>query len=258
MPKPKKFLTDKEIEESTAQVLDKHVEGGRDDPALPIDIDAITECSFRFRIEWKPISDPPDCNTFATLLPTPDDKLHVAILTLNELYRDFLTEHPEIERLTRGHEAGHWEIHVDQGEIQTGLLAFGDNEPQPRYHRAKDAQRSLSPDQKDRLARFAFSDSRAYKVLKPRAEKGDIWIEPDWMHRQAEHFAACLLVPRKPLYRSLESGSDPAFYGTHVDLAELFKVSKRVIQIRLIKLKIIEEIAPGKFRNVKEDSRLIF
>jgi Zn-dependent peptidase ImmA (M78 family) len=76
------------------------------------------------------------------------------------------------------------------------------------------------------------------------------------MHRQAEHFSACLLVPRQPLYFALEGGADPAFYGTQVRLAELFGVSKRVIQIRLMKLKLIEEYEPGKFRNVKTTGRL--
>jgi Zn-dependent peptidase ImmA (M78 family) len=78
------------------------------------------------------------------------------------------------------------------------------------------------------------------------------------MHRQAEHFSACLLVPRLPLYEELKGGGNPAFYGTHVRLAELFRVSKRVVQIRLKKLGLIEEYEPGKFRNVSVTKGLNF
>lgn len=78
------------------------------------------------------------------------------------------------------------------------------------------------------------------------------------MHRQAEHFSACLLVPRSPLLEFLRDGADPAFYGTHARLAEKFKVSKRVIQIRLKKLRLIEEYGPGKFRNVRASGRFGF
>jgi hypothetical protein len=38
----------------------------------------------------------------------------------------------------------------------------------------------------------------------------------------------------------------------------LFGVSKRVIQIRLKKLGLIEEYEPGRFRNVRADGRLKF
>ena len=78
------------------------------------------------------------------------------------------------------------------------------------------------------------------------------------MHRQAEHFSACLLVPRAPLYAMLEGGTDPSHYSTHVRLAEVFQVSKRVIQIRLKKLGIIEEQGPGKFQNVRGSNRFHF
>ena len=76
------------------------------------------------------------------------------------------------------------------------------------------------------------------------------------MHRQAEHFAACPLAPRQPLCDELESGADPAFYGTHVHLAELFGAGKPVIQIRLKKLGLVEEYEPGRFRNVRANRRL--
>jgi Zn-dependent peptidase ImmA (M78 family) len=101
-------------------------------------------------------------------------------------------------------------------------------------------------------------NEQAYRALRPREHDIEVSIEPQWMHRQAEHFASCLLVPRQPLLNILESGDDPAFYGTHVRLAELFQVSKRVIQIRLRKLGIIEELQNGKFRNVPAENRLRF
>lgn len=258
MPKPTKFLSDEEIEEKAAEVLDAHVEGGRRNPKLPVDVDTLTECAFRFRVSWEALEDPPGCRTFAALVPTPQSDLFTTKLILNEKFSDFLHSHPEIERLTRGHELCHWVIHIDEGILRSGTLPFDSTEPEVRFHRAQYAAASLSAEEKSLLASFALKDERAYKALKGRTVETDGCIEPDWMHRQAEHFAACLLVPRQPLYEELENGADPSFYGTHVRLAELFGVSKRVIQIRLKKLSLIEEDEPGRFRNVRIARRLTF
>lgn len=258
MPKPKKFLTDEQIEERAAEVLDKHVLGARKSPKLPIDIDTLTECDFRFRVSWKPIIDPPGCRTYATLIPEAEPSLHVARLILNENFREFLGEHPEVERLTRGHELCHWVVHIDEGKLKSGTLPFGSPEPQVRFHRMHYSANSLNNEKKNRLAQFAFQDERAYRILKKRESDPEGSIEPAWMHRQAEHFSACLLVPRGPLFETLESGSDPALYGTIVALANRFQVSRSVIQIRLLKLGLIEEVGPGKFRNRKVTSYFDF
>jgi Zn-dependent peptidase ImmA (M78 family) len=258
MPKPVQYLKDEEVEERAALVLDKHVEGGRKHPATPIDIDTLTECDFRFKVVWKPIEDPAGCRTFATLRPVLNSDLFVAELTLNENFRVFLNENPEIERLTRAHELCHWNLHIDEGKLRTGLLPFGEISSVARYHRSHYSDSSLSDDQKNRLARFAVKNDQAHRMLKPREHDPEASIEPQWMHRQAEHFAACLLVPRQPLFETLENGDDPAFYGTHVRLADTFRVSKRVIQIRLKKLGIIEEIGYGRFRNTHATERLRF
>lgn len=258
MPKPVQYLKDEEVEEKAAEVLDKHIAGGRRKPALPVDIDTLTESNFRFKVQWQPIDDPPGCRTFATLLPLLNSSLFVAELTLNKNFQEFLFEHPEIERLTRAHELCHWNIHIDEGKLRSGMLPFNDDIPVVRYHRSHYSDGLLSIDQKNRLARFALQNDKAYRALKPREHDPEANIEPPWMHRQAEHFAACLLAPRAPLLDVLNDGCDPAFYGTHVRLAEMFQVSKKVIQIRLRKLGIIEEVGAGKFRNVAHQNRSNF
>lgn len=258
MPKPKKFLTDDEIEERAAGVLDDHVGGGRHQPKLPVDVDTLTECNFRFRVRWSPIDDPPSCRTYATLVPLPQDPRHVAELTLNQNHQDFLLSHPEIERLTRGHELCHWVVHIDEGQLRSGNLPFDEAASPALYHRMKYAEDAENLTRRNRLARFALTDERAYRSLKPREADPEDCIEPAWMHRQAEHFSACLLVPRQTLFRELERGDDPAHYSTHVRLAEAFGVSKRVIQIRLKKLRIIHEHAAGQFSSVHTSGRLTF
>jgi hypothetical protein len=257
MPKPKKFLTNSEIEERAAEVLDMYVKGGRERPILPIDIDTLTECDFGFKVTWETLDDPEGCRTFATLYPTPGD-IHSARLLLNSRFRRFLESQPEIERLTRGHELCHWVIHVDDGKLKTGSLPFDEPEPPIRYHRLQYVDNTLTSEMKNRLAVFALEDERAYRVLKPHHGDQNAWIEPEWMHRQAEHFSACLLVPRQPLLRLLNDGANPSFYGTHVRLAEKFVVSKRVVQIRLIKLGIIEQYGPGQFRNLVTGGSRLF
>jgi Zn-dependent peptidase ImmA (M78 family) len=255
MPKPKKFLTDAEIEERSKDVLNAHVIGGSEGPKLPIDIDTLTEADFGFKVTWDDIPDPKGCRTFATLIPTPNEH-YAAHLKLNSRFEEFLHAHPQIERLTRGHELAHWILHVDEGQLRSGTLPFGDTEVAVRFHRIQESDSSLSSELKNRLAKFALADERAYRMLNPRHDERNAWIEPQWMHRQAEHFSACLLVPRKPLLSFLDSGDDPAFYRTHVRLANEFLVSKRVIQIRLSKLRIIEEYKPLQFRTISGQNRL--
>ena len=257
MPKPKKFLTDLEIEERSIDVLNRHVEGGSESPQLPIDIDTLTEVDFSFKVIWDEIPDPTGCRTFATLIPAPN-AIYSAQLILNSRFQEFLDSQPQIERLTRGHELAHWILHVDEGQLRTGNLPFEDTEAGVRYHRIQDSEGALDSDLRNRLAKFALTDERAYRMLNPRHNEANAWIEPQWMHRQAEHFSACLLVPRKQLLHFLEDGDNPALYGTHVQLANEFGVSKRVIQIRLIKLRIIEEHEPGRFRNISGQSRLSY
>ncbi|MGH9425094.1 MAG: ImmA/IrrE family metallo-endopeptidase, partial [Terriglobia bacterium] len=248
---------DEEIEERAAQVLDANVAGGRKKPAIPIDVDTLTECDYRFRVSWEVINDPVGCRTYGALIPERGSELYVARLILNEKYRDFLTEHPEVERFTRGHELCHWIVHVDEGELRSGSLPFEGTEP-VRYHRIQYSESSLSIETKNRLAQFAFDDERAYLALKGRWADPEANIEPAWMHRQAEHFSACLLVPREAVLSALENGWDPASYATHSRLAEMFQVSKRVIQIRLKKMGRIDEYEPGRFRNIPALQRLHF
>jgi hypothetical protein len=258
MPKPKKFLTDEEIEEKAAVVLDKHVVGGRKSPKLPIDIDTLTECDFQFRVSWEPILDPPGCRTYATLLPEAEPGLHVARLILNVNFRSFFDDHPEVERLTRGHELCHWVVHIDEGKLKSGSLPFGNPDPVILFHRLTYSDNSMNAEKKNRLAQFALQDERAYRALRKRESDPEASIEPAWMHRQAEHFSACLLVPRGPLFEALEHGGDPALYSTRVDLATKFQVSRIVMQIRLTKLGIIEEVGPGQFRKTKATSYFNF
>jgi hypothetical protein len=258
MPKPTKFLTNIEIEQKANEILDKYVRGGHQSPELPIDIDTLTECHFRFQVDWGQIEEPPGCQTFATIEPTLDSGIYNAKLTLNLRFQDFLTEHPEIERFTRGHELAHWVLHIDEGRERSGLLPFGEVKYQVRYHRSADTGSSVGSELRNKLAKYAITNEEAYFALKPHLRDLEASIEPDWVHRQAEHFASCVLVPRLPLIKALENGDDPAFYGTHVRLASLFGVSKRVIQIRLLKMGLIEENGAGIFRNVTTGSRLIF
>lgn len=258
MPKPVQFWSNDEIEEKAAEVLDGYVPGGRQKPKLPIDIDTLTEISFRFKVVWEPIADPPGCQTFATLQPIVGNDKQVARLTLNESFREFLAEHPEIERFTRGHELCHWLIHIDVGKLKTGLLFAEEIREEVRYHRSHYNSGQLTSEQKNRLAKFAAQNAQAYRLLKPRESDPEACIEPQWMHRQAEQFSACLLVPRVPLIDFLNRGDDPASYVTHTKLATAFQVSKQVVQIRMKKLDLIDEVAANSFRNVGAKARKMF
>lgn len=96
----------------------------------------------------------------------------------------------------------------------TGSLFDAQQEAAAFYHRTHYNSGHLTPEQKNRLAKFAVQNEKAYQLLKPRESDPEACIEPPWMHRQAEHFSACLLVPKTPLLEMLNSGDDPASYPT--------------------------------------------
>ena len=89
---------------------------------------------------------------------------------------------------------------------------------------------------KDELVLKAVLDSEARQELRQLDEK----FEPDWMFKQAEHFAKCLCIPQDKLFEVLEIMPLMKGWGSVYKLAEEFKVSPSVMKSRLQNLNLVE------------------
>lgn len=85
-------------------------------PGLPTPIDLLAEQILGLDFLWEPIDELPGETILAGLLP------ERRLIVLNERRRDLFAAHPGLERFTKGHEMGHWDLFVDRGTLDHRLL----------------------------------------------------------------------------------------------------------------------------------------
>ncbi|MYC08018.1 MAG: ImmA/IrrE family metallo-endopeptidase [Chloroflexi bacterium] len=115
------FLSDVQLENSAARLLGRHeaLYGEVDCPPVPVE--DILEDVLDLSILWDTIQEEPDQSILAEL--NPDSRRVV----FNEARQDLITETPGLYQTILGHEAGHWEVHVDKGQVHQ--LALSGMEP---------------------------------------------------------------------------------------------------------------------------------
>jgi Zn-dependent peptidase ImmA (M78 family) len=133
------------------------------------------------------------------------------------------------ERFTLAHEAGHWKLHLKERPAPNQLPLFQDAEE------------------------WFFCRGEA---------------EEPWMFQEANHFAACILMPRDrlvPLAQELLAGAatDALLDGRSAakvlsDLAGTFGVSRLAMEIRLEELGLISQASGGMYSLDYLDDGLLF
>lgn len=165
----------------------------------PIDVDLIGEEVFELTWDWDVMEDP---------LPrqTTDNNRHLVILAglyprkrlvvLNEAHADVFRAKPGLERFTKGHEIGHWVLHIDKAALDHPSLFEDDDERDP-------AETIICRD------------------------GDDTWIE-----RQADWFSAGLLMPKEPFLEAARQ-VDLTRWRARYELAEQFGVTISALGNRL-------------------------
>ena len=74
--------------------------------ALPIDVDLVGELTCGLTWDWEPMPDEQDRIIWARLVPA------ARRVDMNERYASDLRHNQGLDRFTRGHEIGHWELHA--------------------------------------------------------------------------------------------------------------------------------------------------
>lgn len=202
-------------------------------------------------LDWLEISiysdefDEPDGAAFFACFDAEDG----GIIQLNSKHEALFESRPDIYLNCVGHEIGHAILrHYEHPSINEDLPLFGEvNQKTALLHRSswhqygitaaevKNRQSQLKV-QRDEWIKKALVNSQAREALKQINEK----FEPEWMFRQAEHFAKCLTIPLDHLSQIISNEPLRAGWASIYRLAEKFGVSATNMKIRLLKLKLIE------------------
>lgn len=108
------FWRREEVEERACNtLLEFQRRGGSVAP--PIDVDTVGELVYDLRMDWDVI--PEDRRTIWGGLYPRERRV-----VINETHKSKFIEKPGFERFTKGHEIGHWVLHVDQASQEYPLL----------------------------------------------------------------------------------------------------------------------------------------
>jgi hypothetical protein len=216
---------------------------------FPLEIDLFLDW-LDLSLDYDFFEEPDGASFFANFNPADG-----GIVQINRKYEDLFESRPDVYLICVGHEVGHAVCkHHDHQAIKDDSPLFGRAETSPvLLHKSSWHQYGLSAEevkkncselenQKNEWVKKALINSEARRALKMISEK----FEPEWMFRQAEHFAKCLAIPRDCLYEVLEEKPLLSGWSSIYRLAGIFGVSANTMKLRLLKLRLIEIGKDGK------------
>jgi hypothetical protein len=162
----------------------------------------------------------------------PDERL----IVLNDKHIGLFEEKPGLERSTLGHEAGHWEFHVDKGTLDHPCLF--------ERHRGLSHRRNSGTGE---IEIFAGSDCTAQYLEAVRRR------DSSEEERVVNRFAAALNMPRKLI---LQAQSECNFlqWRELYDLVPVFDVTISALTTRLQQLNLIYIDENRKIHRSREEA----
>ena len=112
----KNFLSDVQLENQATRLLRRHEELYDKVTCPPVPVEDIMEDVLELSILWDIIQEEPGQSILAELDPS------CRRVVFNESRRDLIIETPGLYQTILGHEAGHWDVHVDKGLFQQMAL----------------------------------------------------------------------------------------------------------------------------------------
>lgn len=191
----------------------------------PISLDLIAEQFLDLNILWEIIDELPGEVIYGGLRM--DDKL----IILNESRRTLFERKPGLERSTKGHEMGHWDLYGPDVDPGQGRLFQTDQ----RFALRSGLSGNV------RVLNALIESEAGRKILEQINRRAD---DPD-EKRVVNRYAAALSMPRKLINEaalSVNRSSWPALYG----LAELFEVNISALTVRLQQLNLLHIDKDGR------------
>jgi len=215
-----RILRNQEIEERAASRLAELQQRLGRPLSPPIPIDLIAEQVLGLDFLWEPIDELPGEKVFGGLIAKK------RLIVLNENRKGLFTEKPGLERSTKGHEMGHWDLFIDKGSLDHPTLFNVDGDG-PFAFRS-------SPAGDVAIIKTLDRDDEGRELLRKIQSRAD---EPDEA-RAVNRYAAALSMPAD-LIRADALRIDRTHWPNLYRLAEKYEVTISALRVRLEQLGLI-------------------
>jgi hypothetical protein len=193
----------------------------------PIPIDLIAEQVLELDFLWEPIDELPGEKIFGGLIAKK------RLIILNENRKELLGEKPGLERSTKGHEMGHWDLFIDKGSLDHPTLFNVDGDG-PFAFRS-------SPAGDVAIIKMLDRDAEGRELLRKIQSRAD---EPDEA-RVVNRYAAALSMPAD-MIRADALKIDRTQWPNLYRLAEKYEVTISALRVRLEQLGLLYVDEHGK------------
>ena len=215
-----RFRRNQEIENIAMQRLVEFQSDSDRPLSLPIPIDLIAEKILGLDFLWEPIDELPGETILGGLVPKR------RLIILNENHQDLFAEKPGLERSTKGHEMGHWDLFIDKGSLDhPTLFKTGDDSPF--------AYRN-SPAGDVAIIKMLWANEEGRELLRKMQARAD---EPDEA-RAVNRYAAALSMPADLLRKEVMK-IDRTQWPNLYQLAEKCEVTISAVVVRLCQLDLL-------------------
>jgi Zn-dependent peptidase ImmA (M78 family) len=215
-----KFYRNQEIEDLAAERLSQLARRLAHPLAPPIPIDLLAEQILGLDFLWEDIDELPRETVLGALHP------HKRLIIMNDKHRTLFDTKPGLERFTKGHEMGHWDLFIDQGSLEhPTLFALDDSSPFTRRR---------SPVGEVTVMKWFLSFPEGQEFLRDLQARAD---DPNEA-RAVNRYAAAILMP-KDLLRAEVDTIDRTRWSNLYRIAELFEVTISALKVRLQQLGLL-------------------
>jgi hypothetical protein len=173
-----RFYRNQDIEDLAAERLSQLARILARPLAPPISIDLLAEHVLGLDFLWEAIDELPRETVLGALHP------HKRLIIMNEKHRTLFETKPGLERFTKGHEMGHWDLFIDQGALEHPTLFALDG--------CSLFTRRRSPVGDVTVMKWLLSFSEGQDLLRDLKARAD---DPDEA-RTVNRYAAAILMPK--------------------------------------------------------------
>lgn len=226
-----RIFRNEEIERIAEARLSEYVgrHGKIKGPKIPLDA-IIEDCGLN--ILYERISENPGEQILGGL-----DKVG-KIIIINEVHLSLFQEKPGLERSTKAHELGHWEIFATKNDQENSLFDSLDSQGFPFRN---SGNRNVS------IITEAWTDKDIYDVYKRYSRRQD---RPN-VASAVDRYANSLLLPKDNI-KKYTSGVDLTEWRNLYKLADAFEVTISALRVRLERLGMIY-VKDRKIYKTKEE-----
>jgi IrrE N-terminal-like domain len=238
VPKPSKWTKHDLVEEIATECSKAYRELQGHPAGFPADVKAFADLDLEITIDEDEIEEPEGTVVFAKICPDLEDDGRY-VITVNARCKELFELRPDLLRACLAHEVGHFVLrhHAWHARPQNVLSLFEDTATQPRcLHDSSLRPYAFTRDELNEWCKQAFRGDEAARQRLMRLQDR---LEPEWMFWQAEHFAACFLIPRDRVMDYLNAGGEVSSWPALYRLAERFGVSPTMMKKRLVKMSAI-------------------